>query len=681
MKKIFFSKIGILGIVLATVVLGFSATNKTIALTCSDSGDWDAGCPAVCDNGAGNPGGVFHFGGEPCDCAGGTCGPGNVGGGASDPNCNGGSYSYSCNSVCHCPAPVGGGGPDCKWVQQESQSCTSNNTGTRIVNVWCWDNTNNTTGNCCDPSTRPEDGVFNCGTIPPDVPGPNCYSDSDCFNGDSCSNATCNFPGAPNSTCAYSDNGTCTLGGSGYNCSNNQCVFTANNGTYNSYNSCVAAGCGLQSVKPGYNCINNSCQFVSSGALFSDITSCSASGCMTSSGNSVATGYQSSCPANNHVNISWAVTNTQNYTLFRAQTDGSGNNVGTPIVMTSGIGSGGTFTDTNLIPGLFYKYFFSFPYIVNVVNSANPGTDFGGTCPGTNTPPTTPTGGPTCNTSSASSCTGDSSPIACNSLRIVWTDNSTDEKGFRLYMDGSAQPFAAAPASSPSSATGQIMTYNLTLNDSNPHKFEVAAYNDSGESAKVAASNNNYASTACAANIGNSDKDIVAVNGNAVANVQPCNGKTDALSPTTNLLQYGDVVSFQINLCNSSNSVTVTNVSLVDSLTNLQMPSAGWGLQYFNGSGWVNLSSNCPASSSGQYCASGQQININLTSAAYNIPPQQVKNIRLNAKVALPGSSVLYGRFQNAVNFNSSAGSQNLNTPLILFYNGTDVPIREETRP
>lgn len=300
----------------------------------------------------------------------------------------------------------------------------------------------------------------------------------------------------------------------------------------------------------------------------------------------------------------------------------------------------------------------------------------GGTCGGgSGVSPTPPGGGPSCNTNTC----GGAGPPACGIVRLSWTDNSTNETGFKIYMDGTFTGHIA-PGSSPPSATGGTLTYDFIPLDGNPHNYSVAATNGALDSAQVAATNNSFSSVSCAPNLSDSDKDIVAINGQQLYNNQPngniCDATTDVL-PKNTPLNYGDTVKFSLNLCNDTGHSPASNLTVTDNMTNLIAPKTGWNVQY-NGTALTQGAGPNQYSISGT--APNQTMTVNLSGQI--LAAGAASNLTYEATLTVPaGTGGNIGFFQNSfkVNYNVGAVSPLFNTPFLRFNLGkSSAPILQE---
>ena len=260
--------------------------------------------------------------------------------------------------------------------------------------------------------------------------------------------------------------------------------------------------------------------------------------------------------------------------------------------------------------------------------------------------------------------------VVCDTVKIAWSDNSSNETGFYVYLDadnnvgnGYIQRYTTAV-----NATTQTIT---PPTNNGAYYYFVSAFNAGGESAIIPADNNAISAQACVANLTTSDKDIVAINGSNIGSGlgNQCNSSTEPL-PASTQLNLGDKVKFSINLCNSG-TLVAGSISLIDSLTNLIIPSTGWNAKYDSGSGEVAISSVGISLAEG-----GTNPNKTLTfSGIPNVPAPATRRITFEAKLSIPaGFSAISARFQNGFTVTYNAGVISKFTPLILFYTGKSVP-------
>jgi hypothetical protein len=300
--------------------------------------------------------------------------------------------------------------------------------------------------------------------------------------------------------------------------------------------------------------------------------------------------------------------------------------------------------------------------------------------------------------------------VACSSVKVSVTDKSTNEDGFRVYRSTSADSSTAVKvgADIPSTnvaGTGKVYYVTDTgLTGGTNYFYWVTAYKGAYESPKDSGKVNNFPITAipCTANMSTSDKDIVAVNGGAVA-ANACNGSTDAL-PSGMTLGVGSVLTFSINLCNQGGQGDATQMNIIDKFINLKIPTATNNFGFcFNGT-----AGNCVATggslltragdclgigsiSPGQYSvcttSSPGTFTINLNSNAYKIPAgTNTYKVTFQAELVAPAScsSLNICRFQDygTITYNDGAVSVNrtYSTPLLPFLNGKNTPTIKETR-
>jgi GBS Bsp-like repeat/Viral BACON domain len=175
--------------------------------------------------------------------------------------------------------------------------------------------------------------------------------------------------------------------------------------------------------------------------------------------------------------------------------------------------------------------------------------------------------------------------------------------------------------------------------------------------------------TACTANLGDSDKDIVAVNDNPAAGASsPCNSTTNPL-PSTTVLKAGDKLKFQINLCNDNGTGAATLITVTDTMINLVVPTTGWNAQYCNGGSCASVT---PAVSG---TAPNQTLTFNLTAPPNNIAKGAIANITFEAILKAPNVTGSTARFQNSFNITYNGGPQlGRGTPLLPFFIGNGPP-------
>ncbi len=269
----------------------------------------------------------------------------------------------------------------------------------------------------------------------------------------------------------------------------------------------------------------------------------------------------------------------------------------------------------------------------------------------------------------------------CNQINLSWT---TLGAGYTYNVYRSA----SNSFSSASKLTGSVIS-GLTYTDTTAVVGQFYYYWVTGITGGVETNPTAGGPTppispvACVANLGDSDKDIVSVNGTAEA-ASACNSFTDPL-PANTTLNIGDNLGFQINLCNDQGQATTTSITVTDTMVNLQMPSAGWQAKYTVGSVVTPLTydGTVNSGSANHYYVSGtapnQTLTFNLTKTADNIAAGAIANLTFTAQLTVPsGTTATQSRFQNTFNisYNGGGGGSNLSrsTPWLPFYTGNGNP-------
>jgi uncharacterized repeat protein (TIGR01451 family) len=190
-------------------------------------------------------------------------------------------------------------------------------------------------------------------------------------------------------------------------------------------------------------------------------------------------------------------------------------------------------------------------------------------------------------------------------------------------------------------------------------------------------------------NLTTSDKDIIALNGSQILYSglppQSCNASTDVL-PSSISLNSTDVLTFQINLCNTGGQ-SATSVSVSDTMTNMQQVpgSANWGALY-NGSS-LTYDGSANSGLVDHYYVSGTAPNQTLTfklstpaSPGNDIPAGSASTLTITGQLIAPqntGSNIV--RFSNSFTANfSSTQTVVRSTPLLPFFRGKGSPTINE---
>jgi uncharacterized repeat protein (TIGR01451 family) len=297
------------------------------------------------------------------------------------------------------------------------------------------------------------------------------------------------------------------------------------------------------------------------------------------------------------------------------------------------------------------------------------------------------------NTTYTLTCTGpggtisDSVDIIVNTppdAVLVWADNATCgvvtvnwgrrrgaaiPTGYRVYNGSSS----TGPWNDISGLlSSDTYTYTHGAPASSNNYYMVRAYNGTAVSPDSNAVLSNK--TSCAPVMDASDKDVTHVSGKITkdfAAAVACSGVSEIASlPNNALFSPDDVVTFQINVCNSGNT-PLSGVHIVDTLEKLTVPS-------------TPVSDNCTISN---YSFDGiKTMNFDLS----NVPAMPSGNtnpsfckVTFTAKVTSPttGTAALY-RFQNIADITTNElPKKRVVTPPYLFSNTGGVPDRTETAP
>ncbi|HVY67441.1 MAG TPA: hypothetical protein VHA30_00895, partial [Patescibacteria group bacterium] len=272
----------------------------------------------------------------------------------------------------------------------------------------------------------------------------------------------------------------------------------------------------------------------------------------------------------------------------------------------------------------------------------------------------------------------------CGKMTVTWSAVS-GATSYNVYRNTTG----SGPTAGDIIAAGVTGTSYVDTSASGVYYYWVSSVGPSGVSQPQAPNTgtnfNPTAINACLANLTGSDKDIVAVNNASYVSNQ-CGG-TDPLPAGTNL-NLGDVLSFQINLCNDSGKVAASQMILTDTMTNLQIPtgSSNFGATYQgNNLTYVGACSGTSApASANQYCSYGtvpnQSLVFNLSSSGDNIPAGMRGKLIYSAQLSVPtGFSGSSARFQNgfADIYNNGSGSNSKvtgYTPLLPFFTSKGNP-------
>jgi len=300
---------------------------------------------------------------------------------------------------------------------------------------------------------------------------------------------------------------------------------------------------------------------------------------------------------------------------------------------------------------------------------------------------------------SANSCSGGSGPATvtlnntatCGQIGLSWTPISGDS--YNVYRSTGSSFSGASKLNSTAIPAGTTTYTDTTATVGQPYNYWVTGVSSGGvETSPTAGSQNPVVPLACSANLGDSDKDIVSINGTAVSGASACDGYTDPL-PAGAAMNAGDNIGFQINLCNDNGTATTSNITVTDTMANLQMPSAGWSAIYTDGGSspvtlhydGANPGSSCTPSGTNHYCAYGtspdQTLVFNLTSSQDNIAVGAIADITYTAQLAVSGTvTQSQSRFQNSFSVYSGGTTilTGVSTPWLTFGTGKSSPTINE---
>lgn len=371
---------------------------------------------------------------------------------------------------------------------------------------------------------------------------------------------------------------------------------------------------------------------------------CSGGNCGGSGAGSPVVSSQASCPTNGVV-LNWqAATGATSYNIYRNTHGGS------PIMLASNVGNILTYTDLTASSGTAYDY-----WVEATNNGESSPTKVGAS--------TNSSGGISANVCGGSGpATVSIDNSVCGQITVNWSSVG-GATSYNIYRNTTG----SGPAPGDLIKSGQAASPYVDSASSNLYYYWVSAIVGGVETSKVAPNSgprNPIQLNSCTAvSMGDSDKDITAING---TNVSPapsaCNGHTDTL-PTGTVLRLGDKLTFRVNLCTDQSSASSTGVSVADTLTNLQKPASGWNAYYCHGG-------TCTAWSPS---LSGSILTF---SGLGTIPPGQVGYYLIfDAQLSVPGgTNGSSSRFNNAFNISYGGGNWSGQTPWLPFYIGSGVP-------
>lgn len=261
---------------------------------------------------------------------------------------------------------------------------------------------------------------------------------------------------------------------------------------------------------------------------------------------------------------------------------------------------------------------------------------------------------------------------ACGTIDVSWSRGSgTLPSGFYVYRSTDGVIWGAPWQDVP------YLAKNYTLNDPSPlaqtgNYYAVASYTGTSVSEKVEASNNPIATVLCEANMSLSDKDLISVQQGGVARGNSasatCSNNSEVMVlPNNAVFKPGDIVKFQINICNSGNS-QLDSITVEDTLSNLSNPD-----NFESPDGCLNTSK----------VMSDTSIYFEAAPVPAASPDTQFCRITFTAVVTAPADAPASGlyRFQNKATITTAQGTKNVFTPPYIFSVGAGAPNRQETSP
>jgi hypothetical protein len=249
-------------------------------------------------------------------------------------------------------------------------------------------------------------------------------------------------------------------------------------------------------------------------------------------------------------------------------------------------------------------------------------------------------------------------------MNLAWPD-SVGATSYNLYrFAGSSLPALFNPKTDATKISSVTSPHTDSPLAGGFYFYWVTAVGVGGESAATAGTGDPKNVNPCQANLNGSSKTVFQVNG-------------VAYNPATTSLKLGDKVTFKIILDNTQGATeAATNISIVDTFTNLKIPAGGLNANYSgtpipqgSGSGtWQILSGTEP----------NQTLWFNLTGPAFNVPAGAVRTLTFTAEIGVPtGFNGSFSRTQNSAVINYSNGAvptKNVSTPLLIFTVGGGSP-------
>jgi hypothetical protein len=253
-----------------------------------------------------------------------------------------------------------------------------------------------------------------------------------------------------------------------------------------------------------------------------------------------------------------------------------------------------------------------------------------------------------------------SSISTCGYVGITWTAVS-GATGYNVYRNTS-NTFSTATKIASNVSFGSQPYKDTTTGG--PYYYWVTGIVTGLETTATLGASSPVGQIACGANMLDSDKNIIAVNGTSYSPNQ-CNG----FQPSSNIsLNLGDKVTFRIDLCNDKGTGAASGITITDSMINLGQIAS---VQYISNSGVIT-----PITPTLTGTSPNQIMTVNLGSAS--VPAGSIAAVTFTAVLATPsGFSGTGSRFYNSYNI-SYNGTTDLGSVGLPFYTGQQVPTVKE---
>lgn len=250
----------------------------------------------------------------------------------------------------------------------------------------------------------------------------------------------------------------------------------------------------------------------------------------------------------------------------------------------------------------------------------------------------------------------------CGQAALRWNPLSSDIQGVYIYR--TTQDKRPASNSLLAQLRSDQMEY-VDMPSEGDYTYWVAAYNSFGFAEMTSVTTR---VSSCSADLAFSDKNLIAING-LKQNTIACDKNTFQGLPEKSKIRQGDVLTFEINLCNLiAHGNPAKDVLVTDKLYNLTLPPAGWNLKINNKP--ARLVNEIPKIGEYRYNNLDRTLEINVGT----VRPGGVTQVSYDAQVTPEGSTVC-PKCQNTAKVNFKTGGNGdkqlneliLNTPYIYF--------------